>query len=840
MKKLLSVVLSIVLVCSMVVGVSAETLAAPAGRTYDCDNGYTAVKLSHPDTGVGEVDGLIEMDGVNDRGQNYSWSSVGYGDWVYVGTCFGAIYQTLQIIAIENGMEFSQMRLLIDTLYNGHLYNGDADKDRTPARSVIVKINTKTYETVIVNGPVKSGGFRAATKMNDKLYFAATGATPYLLEIDPANGDATQIVCYSETPQSASISTGIRGLTVYKDMLIATMIGNNGAYMVASRNPSEGPESFETICTQQDLLDYPAYHYMDSIFGGSIWDIIEYNGKLYITVVTGKNGNKQAFALFSGEPDAEGNWSFDLIAGNEADGAEYPFGLGSDRSGAANLMVYDGYLYIGGYNDPMVALPEVLTMNFENLYKDLNSPVCLWRLDENDNIEMVAGEANEVFPEGPVGNMGAGFGSNLNQYVWRMENYDGKLYVGTFDVGSLAYPLMQFANGDILKMDKDEFAKQINYIKQLMGMFKPEAPEVPVLPEATGDEATFDESEVVNLAEVGAAIPANLFVNVAARLAEETEATFDETEDFEENIQDKEDFYNTLVFLSEVYNSFRDKLPEAIRAYFDKLLNDEKIQNFGYFIGCCKYLSKGQRGFDLFVSEDGVNFDTITRDGFGDPYNHGCRVFAITDSGLCVGTANPFYGTQVWLLDDGSKPSTEDEAETTPDETVTTEPETTVSQPVATEPTEATEPSEVVTDATEATEPSTATEPATETEATEASTATEPATETDATEASTATEPATETDATTEATDATTEATDATTESTPDETDPTDPAEGLLGDVNLDGKVNIKDVTAIQKHLAFIKSLSDEGYKLADFKVDGKVNIKDATAIQKFLAKIEY
>lgn len=77
-----------------------------------------------------------------------------------------------------------------------------ADKDRTPARAFIVKINTKTYETVIVDGPTKIGGFRAATKMNDKLYFACTGATPYLLEIDPANGDATQVVCYSETPQS--------------------------------------------------------------------------------------------------------------------------------------------------------------------------------------------------------------------------------------------------------------------------------------------------------------------------------------------------------------------------------------------------------------------------------------------------------------------------------------------------------------------------------------------------------------------------------------------------------------------------------------------------------------
>ena len=31
------------------------------------------------------------------------------------------------------------------------------------------------------------------------------------------------------------------------------------------------------------------------------------------------------------------------------------------------------------------------------------------------------------------------------------------------------------------------------------------------------------------------------------------------------------------------------------------------------------------------------------------PYNHGLRAFATTDQGLCLGTANPFYGTQVWI-----------------------------------------------------------------------------------------------------------------------------------------------------------------------------------------------
>ena len=62
---------------------------------------------------------------------------------------------------------------------------------------------------------------------------------------------------------------------------------------------------------------------------------------------------------------------------------------------------------------------------------------------------------------------------------------------------------------------------------------------------------------------------------------------------------------------------------------------------------------------------------------------------------------------------------------------------------------------------------------------------------------------------------------------------------GLLGDVNCDEKVDIKDATAIQKHIANITALTDEGYILADVTQDGKVNINDATAIQKHIAGIE-
>lgn len=59
----------------------------------------------------------------------------------------------------------------------------------------------------------------------------------------------------------------------------------------------------------------------------------------------------------------------------------------------------------------------------------------------------------------------------------------------------------------------------------------------------------------------------------------------------------------------------------------------------------------------------------------------------------------------------------------------------------------------------------------------------------------------------------------------------------ILGDVNNDGKINIKDATLIQKHTAKATKLSKEQIKKADVNKDGKVNIKDATALQKQIAK---
>lgn len=690
----------------------AETSNTHFPITYTSESGnYTATKLSHPNDDVMQPDGIIEYEnGINDRGENYSWSAVGHGDYMYVGVLYGAISRTLQIMAAQNNIDYSLFKASVDALFNGTLFMGDEENNpNNENRSMLLKLNTKTGEVTVVRPP-SDASYRAAIEYKGKLYFAASASQPYLLEIDPTD-DSTKIVYTSQKPSNPFISVGIRGLTVVNDNLVASMIGDNGAYIVSSNNPSQGESSFKTIATQEDLLDYPAYYYNDSIFGGAIWDMVEFNNKLYVTVVTGKSGNKQAFAMFSGEENKEtGKWDFNLIVGDEKDGAAYPYGLGADRSGAGNLFVYDNHLYIGGYNDPMIALADVLNMKFEDIYKDLSSPVCLWRMDTNEKIEMVAGDSNELFPT-VLGNQSAGFGSNLNQYVWRMAEYDNKLYVGTFDIGSLAYPLMQFTNGDVLHMTPEEIKSQIHYIKVLLEILKKNDENLSKLPNYSNDDLINDNLTDDNLntdiddtdklhtndSNNDTDITNSKFENnnIIEEVTEETPTLTEESSEeyYINSLSDAEqenlentltDLYDGLLNLDSILNdtayidsetkavksysiidiyqnlvnkylAIRDFLPKNLVEILDKSLNQECVDNLFYFLETCKYLSVGERGFDLLVSEDGINFETITTNGFGDPYNHGCRIFAVTNSGLTLGTANPFYGTQVWKITDNQR-----------------------------------------------------------------------------------------------------------------------------------------------------------------------------------------
>ncbi|MCI6675489.1 MAG: hypothetical protein MSG78_00970 [Clostridiales bacterium] len=108
MKKICALLLTFILCISSAFTVMAEGTST-AGVVYEGGSNYSATKISHPDIETQQVDGWIDHNGQPDRGQSYSWAAVGYGDYIYVGTSFGANYQTLRILAAQNGLDFATL-----------------------------------------------------------------------------------------------------------------------------------------------------------------------------------------------------------------------------------------------------------------------------------------------------------------------------------------------------------------------------------------------------------------------------------------------------------------------------------------------------------------------------------------------------------------------------------------------------------------------------------------------------------------------------------------------------------------------------------------------------------
>ena len=75
-------------------------------------------------------------------------------------------------------------------------------------------------------------------------------------------------------------------------------------------------------------------------------------------------------------------------------------------------------------------------------------------MDADGNFQQVAGkDDNPYFPDGPIGNLGAGLGNNSNQYIWRYGEHNGELYIGTYDTSTLTYQFTQITDGQVANME---------------------------------------------------------------------------------------------------------------------------------------------------------------------------------------------------------------------------------------------------------------------------------------------------------------------------------------------------------------------------------------------------
>jgi hypothetical protein len=91
------------------------------------------------------------------------------------------------------------------------------------------------------------------------------------------------------------------------------------------------------------------------------------------------------------------------------------------------------------------------------------------------------------------------------------------------------------------------------------------------------------------------------------------------------------DLVDVLIFYGNMSPEYRQQLED--------MMNQLEMVN-----------AKNPAGCDLYISSDGENFKPVVRDGFGDEFNYGVRTVKSTENGLFVGTANPFYGFDMYRV----------------------------------------------------------------------------------------------------------------------------------------------------------------------------------------------
>ncbi|MGR4861739.1 InlB B-repeat-containing protein [Bifidobacterium adolescentis] len=742
------------------------------------DNGMTFEKVSHADQGLSQADGVVDYTGDGtiapytaglsttgngDRGQSYSYAAASSGDWVYIGTMYGG----LGVQAILNrdmtslGLTSKQATALIQTMYAGNMYLGEPDGKS--AGGMLFKFNVKTGKTKILMS--KSTGidggkgviptFRSAFKMNGKLYFegmvmdtnnkdltqqeiqtamAYQNGFPCIYEVDPANNDKLTKVYDSvdvdgfRSLVKGNVFTSTRAIGSFGNTLIAgdlkpTADGKGKALLVASKTPSD-PNSYKVIADMASFDNLPAIHRQD-VNGGGIYQVQEFNGKLYVVVCTGdtstlneETGTMRSFAIYVGENKGDStnkaDWTWRPLVGDTAKGAKYYYGLDKSRvsAGACTLQVYGDHLYIGDYNDVSSALQGFVTKsNFVTQATNLEQSVNLYRMDKNENVEMLVGDKNDTFPKGGSTGLGSGYDNHMNQYTWQTTVHEGKMYLSTMNTTTLLEPIAQFTNGDILNMNEKDWNNTVHYLRVFLRLLWGMGPTDPAsaiatqsndqnakvttqtMPSTDNPEALVDwariqagkdasaaqpqttdaksvssakpisltaaqTKELVDGIKDGSIVPGSL---AASGSSDEASQLFDinnELDNLGSQLSDKgsADFANNYGEVTDAFFSIADIIPDKFKGLYEMLVKLTSKANLKAYAKSLPYLAKSKRGFNLFeitdrsAANEGVTVGTVTDNGFGDPFNHGLRIFCDTDDYMVVGTANPFYGTQLWRV----------------------------------------------------------------------------------------------------------------------------------------------------------------------------------------------
>jgi len=565
-----------------------------------------AQKISNPGN-FGKVDGIAKDRGVG-KHNSYAWCAELFAqadaDYLWVGTNRDMGRTLLgQAGHVVEGMEGDDLAFIADFIGTwvglpskspdrmGKIYRQRAADNDAPWELM--------YENPAING------YRRMILFQGYLYVCAglTNTPEYDYSIilrfpsDFKAGDEPEIVLWEDLPQAQEGGTEVmeyfRAACVYEGKLyIGTF--DSKIYVtdgtgLADLTPKQGAKSTGWELFT-DLKRHPDYP-DDAAFWPNtnyIWDLIGFNGSIYAFVT---NAGFNVFKLTPGK----GGPKIKQIVGGSA-GAKYPDGIGMEGLIAASpfLASFGGkdYVYVSTFDNGPMVLGGLAQGEFDSVFNHLACPPSIFRFDARDNWEAVVGDT-------------------AGKFVTKDKAGNPLPVIGNQRAG--------FFTGDDAKRNTSS-THYVWWMAQYDGK----------LYASTWDLSVFKRN-IVSMSGLSLLLA---FINGAdLGLLPALEAV--------EGAQGVPGFFGAL---GNVLKLLAASVGPMVRGFF------EAIPLLSHVVAYNERTDPG--GFDIFVSEDGVNFSPVTVNGLGNSENYGGRVLLPTQYGLFVCTANPFGGGQVWRLDD--------------------------------------------------------------------------------------------------------------------------------------------------------------------------------------------
>ena len=627
-------------------------LVANAQKVWEGSD-YTVTKVSNPDRGEREVDGLIAG---GDRQNSYTWRLAERGDEIYIATArnIASVLVNLygESICGASGMSMDTFWAMIDAVTNGDIMRNDVNEGAD-----IICYNRKTGKFKVVWTGGETEYQRMAVTFDGNVYFGSYSADPsvvqYILKLDK-DGNFTKVF-------QTTGCTAMRANCVYDNHLFfasaddRTVIAEGDkvpvSKMAVLRKSNEDDTVWERVADYKDFGDIPYDNIHTNWATAPFWELATHNGYIYATAPS-----MAGFVIFKGRPAQDGEsandygWHWEEVAGLN-NGINNP-GLSKTRGGQPGTMrsligsvfEFNGELYaydfdhaFGGEAQAFVGILQQLkgadvkaSDYLSYMYNSLQNPQRVWKLDDATGKFKECKEFTKLM-EGTT-----------NEYIWRMGEHGGQLYIATMDAGIFYNYLTQLTNKSFFKMTPEEIFTKVQYIANVLKILADSKSSenaeklknglelLKVFLEGFVVEEQVDEETVrryIDYERMATAVDvlvkleiALLNAKIAAMPGEDLEskvliAALEKVKDTASDIANKIDLKGAEMYL---------------------YINHQVMTN--------------EWGFDLVRTADGENFEVITRTGFDDKYNYGCSSFLSTEEGLYFGTCNPFYGGQLFLL----------------------------------------------------------------------------------------------------------------------------------------------------------------------------------------------